>query len=181
MWSTQWSKLTAPKRQHNWLWSPRAWEVTYFKRFTRAIKALPNTEVLCGGQGSPVMWKSLSSGQHCNIHRSSQTGEPLITMLLPNLSWEKFTTNLFEQNDNHDITVINYISRWLELLEWSKSNFRNSHPKTKKHLYMFWNTRRVKMTDNRPHFGELWYRIPGILASWGERQAGKYNLCSISR
>ncbi len=63
----------------------------------------------------------VSSCKHCNIHRPSQNKEPLITTPLPDLPWQKLAADLCELRGRHYLIVIDYFSRWLEILELPKT------------------------------------------------------------
>ncbi len=63
----------------------------------------------------------VSSCKHCNIHRPSQNKEPLITTTLPDLPWQKLAADLCELRGRHYLIVIDYFSRWLEILELPKT------------------------------------------------------------
>lgn len=67
------------------------------------------------------MKRLVSSCKHCNIHRPSQNKEPLITTPLPDLPWQKLAADLCELKGRHYLIVIDYFSRWLEILELPKT------------------------------------------------------------
>ena len=61
------------------------------------------------------------SCSHCNKHKPSQHREPLITTPLPELPWQKLAMDLCEFKGKNYLVVIDYYSRWLEILSLTKT------------------------------------------------------------
>ena len=71
-----------------------------------------------------IWWPTISqevkdkvlSCSHFNKHKLSQHGEPLITTPLSELPWQKLTADLCEFKGKNFLVVVDYYSRWLEIL-----------------------------------------------------------------
>ena len=101
--------------------------------------------------------KLVSSCKHCNIHRPSQNREPLITTPLPDLPWQKLAADLCEIKGRHYLIVVDYFSRWLEILDLPKTNSDTVIQKLKSVFTRFGIPEEV-MTDNGPQFSAEQFR-----------------------
>lgn len=87
--------------------------------------------------GQAVKDKLLSCS-HCNKHKPSQHREPLITTPLPELPWQKLAADLCEFKGKNFLVVMDYSSRWLEILSLNKTT-SEAH----EYIYRIWNSRRI--------------------------------------
>lgn len=79
---------------------------------------------------SAIWWPGIGSGVkelirscwHCNINQPSQNREPLITTTLPDLPWQKIAADLCDYKGCTFLVIIDYFSRWLEVLNLQKTN-----------------------------------------------------------
>ncbi|KAI2646921.1 hypothetical protein H4Q32_027367 [Labeo rohita] len=99
----------------------------------------------------------VSSCKHCNIHKPSQNKEPLITTPLPDLPWQKLAADLCEFKSRHYLIVIDYFSRWLEILELPKTTSDTDIQKLKGIFTRFGIPEQL-MTDNGPQFSAEQFR-----------------------
>lgn len=99
----------------------------------------------------------VSSCKHCNIHKPSQNKEPLITTPLPDLPWQKLAPDLCEFKSRHYLIVIDYFSRWLEILELPKTTSDTVIQKLKGIFTRFGIPEQL-MTDNGPQFSAEQFR-----------------------
>ncbi|RXN35694.1 Transposon Ty3-G Gag-Pol poly [Labeo rohita] len=99
----------------------------------------------------------VSSCKHCNIHKPSQNKEPLITTPLPDLPWQKLAADLCEFKSRHYLIVIDYFSRWLEILELPKTTSDTVIQKLKGIFTRFGIPEQL-MTDNGPQFSAEQFR-----------------------
>ncbi|XP_062849175.1 uncharacterized protein K02A2.6-like [Trichomycterus rosablanca] len=97
------------------------------------------------------------SCEHCKIHRPSQHREPLITTPLPDLPWQKLAADLCEHKGHHYLIVIDYFSRWLEILNLPKTNSDTVIQKLKS-IFTRFGTPEELMTDNGPQFSADQFR-----------------------
>ena len=106
-----------------------------------------------------VWWPGIASDvkqlvlscKHCCIHRPSQNKEPLLTTPLPDLPWQKLAADLCEHKGRQYLIVIDYFSRWLEILELPKTNSETVIQKLKS-IFVRYGTPEELMTDNGPQF-----------------------------
>lgn len=101
--------------------------------------------------------KLVMSCKHCNIHRPSQNREPLISTPLPDLPWQKLAADLCEFKGRHYLIVIDYFSRWLEILDLPKTNSETVIQKLKS-IFTRYGIPEELMTDNGPQFSAEQFR-----------------------
>ncbi|KAL7849761.1 hypothetical protein SRHO_G00191100 [Serrasalmus rhombeus] len=101
--------------------------------------------------------KLVTSCKHCNIYSPSQSREPLISRPLPDLPWQKLAADLCEFKDRHYLIVIDYFSRWLEILHLPKTNSEIVIEKLKS-IFTRYGIPEELMTDNSPQFSAEQFR-----------------------
>ena len=60
--------------------------------------------------------------EHCRVHKPSQQREPPMTTLLPTRPWQRVAVDLCLPQGNDYTVVVDYYSRWIEILRLSYTN-----------------------------------------------------------
>ena len=92
----------------------------HFTRSTRAIKAFRGvTSELqrhCGSQESPLQMKRFVKKCPTCMHLSPPVRESMIPSPPPTYQWEKVATDLFEFKGQHYVLLVDYFSRYQEVI-----------------------------------------------------------------
>ena len=112
-----------------------------------------------------VWWPGLSGEistmvercSHCQIGRSTQRSEPLVTTPLPKRAWSHIAADLCELNDKIYLVVIDYYSRYLEIAQMQTTNSRVEITQLKE-MFARWGICDNITTDNRPQFSSDEFR-----------------------
>lgn len=115
--------------------------------------------------GDAIWWPKISqavkdkvlSCSHCNEHKPSQHREPLITTSLPELPWQKLAADLCEFKGENFLVVMDYYSRWLEILSLTRTT---SEAVMSKLLSIFarFGIPEELLTDNGPQFSSQQFK-----------------------
>lgn len=100
---------------------------------------------------SHAVKEKVSSCPHCNEHKPSQSREPLITTPLPKLPWQKLAADLCEFKGKHFLVVIDYYSRWLEVLSLTQTTSEAVISKLMS-IFIRFGIPEELITDNGPQF-----------------------------
>ena len=95
----------------------------------------------------------------CPECMKSQTprAEPLIPTALPEFSWQKFATDLFEWKKANYLLIVDYYSRWIEItkLEQTTSQCVIKHMSS---IFARYGTPEMVMSDNGPQYASDTFR-----------------------
>ncbi|KAJ8352691.1 hypothetical protein SKAU_G00241670 [Synaphobranchus kaupii] len=114
----------------------------------------------CGQRYKNAIWwpgigndvrELIQSCRHCDINRPSQHKEPLLTTPLPELPWQKIGADLCEYNGHNYLVIVDYFSRWLEILNLPKTTSESVIEKMKS-TFSRWGIPEEVRTDNGPQF-----------------------------
>ena len=112
-----------------------------------------------------VWWPGLSGEistmvercSHCQIGRSTQRSEPLVTTPLPKRAWSHIAADLCELNGKKYLVVIDYYSRYLEIAQLQTTTSRFVITKLKE-MFARWGICDKITTDNGPQFSSDEFR-----------------------
>jgi transposase InsO family protein len=88
---------------------------------------------------------------HCSINRSSQRKEPLTTTPLPDRPWQRIAADLCEIDGQRYLVVVDYFSRWLEIIHMTTTTCQHVIGKLKC-MYARFGVHEQLVTDNGPQF-----------------------------
>ena len=112
-----------------------------------------------------VWWPGLSGEistmvercSHCQIGRSTQRSEPLVTTPLPKRTWSHIAADLCELNGKKYLVVIDYYSRYLEIAQLQTTTSRFVITQLKE-MFARWGICDKITTDNGPQFSSDEFR-----------------------
>ena len=112
-----------------------------------------------------VWWPGLSGEistmvercSHCQIGRSTQRSEPLVTTPLPKRAWSHIAADLCELNGKKYLVVIDYYSRYLEIAQMQTTTSRVVITQLKE-MFARWGICDKITTDNGPQFSSDEFR-----------------------
>ncbi len=89
---------------------------------------------------------------HCQIHRPMNRKEPLITTAMPERPWQHIAMDLAEYNSSKYLIVIDYFSRYLEIINLQKDACSAKVVKALKTIFAHWGIPARVTSDNGPQF-----------------------------
>jgi transposase InsO family protein len=95
--------------------------------------------------------KIVKSCEHCQIYKCTQQKEPLQPTPLPDGPWQRVATDLLEENGRKYIVVVDYYSRYIELLQLYSTTSSAIIQKLKS-VFARWGIPLVLVSDNGPQF-----------------------------
>ena len=93
----------------------------------------------------------VQSCQHCTTHRPTQNKEPLITTPLPDLPWQNVATDLCEHKGKTYLVLIDYFSRWLEILHLLSTDSETIIDRLK-NVFLRFGIPEIVISDNGPQY-----------------------------
>lgn len=94
---------------------------------------------------------TVSACKHCQESKPTQKREPLITTPLPSRPWEKVAAGRCEVNQQSDLVVADYFSRYMEIAYLRDMSGETASAKLKNTIAR-WGCPNELITDNRPQF-----------------------------
>ena len=112
-----------------------------------------------------VWWPGLSdeisttveNSSHCQIGRSTQRSEPVVTAPLPDRAWSRLAADLCELKGKKYLVVIDYYSRYLEIAHLTTTTSRAVILQFKD-MFARWGQCDKITTDNGPRFSSDEFR-----------------------
>ena len=109
-----------------------------------------------------VWWPGISKGiktkvdscQFCQENQPSQRKEPLMTTDLPNRPWQKVSTDLFELAEQKYLVLMDYYSRFIEILSLDETTSQVVIQKLKS-VFATWGIPEELISDNGTQFKSL--------------------------
>lgn len=88
---------------------------------------------------------------HCQTHKPKQHREPLMTTPLPTGPWQRIAADFCETNGQNYLIVVDYYSRWIEILHVNRITYAACIKKLKD-IFARYGIPAEVVTDNGPHF-----------------------------
>lgn len=95
--------------------------------------------------------KKVESCTHCSLNKPTQCEQPLLATPLPDRPWQKIAADLCEIHGQRYLIVVDYFSRWIEILNMSSTVAEQVISKLKS-LFARFGVPDLLITDNGPQF-----------------------------
>ena len=101
--------------------------------------------------------RHVASCDTCN-HHARDCAEPLLPTSLPDLPWQKVGTDLFELANKHSIVVVDYYSRYIELMKLKRQT-ADDVISALKSIFARHSIPMIVQSDNRPCYSAVQFSI----------------------
>lgn len=93
----------------------------------------------------------------CAKHQNVNAKEPMIMPEIPDRPWSKIAADLFEYQSQHYLLVVDYFSKWPEVLKLDNQSSKNTIEYMKGLMSRYGYVDEV-ITDNRPQIGSAEFK-----------------------